>query len=74
MADTNGDIFNDDAHFINTGTSYIDIATRDTSWFNGNVTLDNTGAQGMRIGAGTTQAAGWILVPPELLPTMVEPT
>ncbi|MBI1192436.1 MAG: T9SS type A sorting domain-containing protein [Bacteroidetes bacterium] len=51
MGNTNGDIFNDDANFINTSTSYIDIAYRDTTWFNGNLTLDNTGVQGMRIGA-----------------------
>ncbi len=51
MGNTNGDVFNDDVRFINTSTRYIDVAYRDTTWFNGNLTLDNTGIQGMRIGA-----------------------
>ncbi len=46
-----GDVFNDDAQFINNSASTLDVAYQGTTTFAGNVTIDNSGTGGITIGA-----------------------
>ena len=57
FAGTNGDVFNDDAVFINGTSSPVQVAYADTTYFNGNLTLDNSGTGGLTIGAANTATA-----------------
>ncbi len=51
MANTTGDVFNDDAVFINNSTEFFDVAFDGGNQFNGNVTLNCTGTGRMSLGA-----------------------
>ena len=63
LANTVGDIFNDQAQFINNSIATFDIAYRDTTFFYSLVTLDNSATGGMTIGNSNTAAAQSFLEP-----------
>lgn len=64
MATTNADTYNGNAHFVTTN-GYIDVSYTANSTFNGNVTIDASGANGIRFGQNNGQstiASGFALL------------
>jgi len=57
LANTDGDVFNDEVQFINNSASTLDVAYRDTTYFHGLVTADNTSTGGVTFGNSNTATA-----------------
>jgi hypothetical protein len=57
LANTEGDVFNDEVQFINNSASTLDVAYRDTTFFNGLVTADNSSSGGITFGNSNTATA-----------------
>jgi len=55
LANTAGDIFGGPVHFINNGTSTMDIAFNGNTTFADQITIDNNGAGNIRFGGTTAQ-------------------
>jgi hypothetical protein len=55
IANTAGDVFNGTAHFINNGTSTMDIAFNGNTTFADQITIDNNGAGNIRFGGTAAQ-------------------